>query len=306
MTAHGILLTEIESLQKKNDSMKEKISHERLITHLIYIAIIAIFILFFCNKCVNKNNLISSLTNKADSLQTLLNDCRNQKAVPNVNDTLINGKSGKYITAKIVALTSLEESSMFIEDVIKRVPFKVLVYSKCPTCPITECPKLKVDSCVEKVCLDTLTNDSIEVCLDKQYRADSSRILMLRKLALRDFILNNPSANINFTHTYIEYLENPYRVKAEQAFTRAIISGIFSIGLYATSESLGHPKYWDNRDNSGAQKKHDEIFLLRAGSTVFGLYSAFEFGRTIYFHKQEAKFIFNPTKISLTIYLDKK
>jgi len=68
---------------------------------------------------------------------------------------------------------------------------------------------------------------------------------------------------------------------------------------------MGHPKYWDNRDNSDAERKSNWILGLRIGSGVAAAYSGFEFGRTIYFHKMETRFIVDPTTIGLILYLDR-
>lgn len=297
--------------ENKNEGAFKPKKNRRWMIHAIYLAIlIAILLLWKC--CSGKTekehqaNMISlmvPLTQENDSLKSRINQLENQKAVLVVTNTVKNHSSGKFVEAIIVSSDDPRESSLFIEDVIKRVPFKVLVSVECP--PVPKCPELPIakDSCIEKVCLDSLTKDSIEVCLDKQYRTDSSRILMLKKLALKDFILDNPS--VNYPHTYTEYLPNPYRQKADKAFKNAMISGGSAVVLYGLTELAGHAKFWDDRDNSDAQLKSNLIVGTRVVVTGLAAYSFFKFQRVIHFHKMETKLIVHPTTIGLTLRLDK-
>lgn len=297
----------------KKEEVSEPKKNYRWIIHAIYLAIlIAILLLWKC--CSDKEkkhqeDLISdlvSLTKKDFSLRLRISELENRKAVLIVNEESINGKSGKFVRAIIVPLDDSRDSSLFIEDFIKRVPFEVFVPVECP--PVPECPpypdvnKGLVNLVAE---MDSLLNASLTVCLTKQYKTDSSRILVDKDIKIKSFI-SGPEASVNYTHTYIEYLPNIYREKAENSFWRGVGFGAASVALYATTEALGHPKYWDNRDNSSAEKKSDAIFWLRTGSAAFAAASLFEFSRTIYFHNKEAKFIINPTKIGLTVNFNPK
>jgi hypothetical protein len=145
-------------------------------------------------------------------------------------------------------------------------------------------------------------NRILEVNLTKQFRDDSPITLDYTKMPVNLFSKTNVSLMSN--HTYIEYLPNPYRCKAEESFASGIIFGGISVSTYVISEILGHPKYWDNRDNSDAEKKSSQILALRIISGVSAVASVFEFSRTVHFHKMESKYIISPTKIGLTINLN--
>ena len=300
--------------ENKNEKVSKPKKSYRWIIHVIYgVIIIAILLLWKCccgekeKECQEKMSSIISLTLENDSLKLRINELenqlKNQKAVLNITDTVKNHSSGKFIEAIIVSSDDSRESSRFIKDVVKIVKVEVPVSVECP--PVPECPD------VNKSLVDSLSkmnkslDDSIDVCLDKQYRTDSARILMQKRLSLRSFTSMTPPS-LDYSHTYIEYLPNPYRRKAENSLLGGICFATASIGFYGVSEALGHPVYFDDRDNSAAQRKHNQILALRILSGVSAAASVVEFGRTISFHHMEGKFIVNPTKIGLTINLDSR
>ncbi|MFH1151645.1 MAG: hypothetical protein V1788_00805 [Nanoarchaeota archaeon] len=299
--------------ETKNEGAFKPRKNYRWIIHAIYLAIfIAILLLWKCcsgkTEKENQENMVSlivPLTQENDSLKLRISELENRKAVLIVQNAIdLDNHSGKFVEAIIVPSDDSRESSLFIKDVIK--PVKVLVPVECPSIPeCPPCPDANKDLVNLIAEMDSLLDASLKVCLTKQYRTDSSKVLIDRNIQIKAFLMSL-APPINYTHTYIEYLPNPYRRKAENSFWRGVGFGAASAGCYIISESLGHPKYWDNRDNSDAEKKSNAIFWWRTGSTVFGAASLFEFGRTIYFHHREGKFIISPTKIGLTINLDYK
>ena len=311
-----------ELLDKEYSLQREKEEHNALLAkkvkrmkHIAFILssiIVGLIILLFLQKCSgdkkekNLKAVIKLQDNSIDmrdkKIADLKHTLRNQKAIPIV----ANVKNGKTIGAKIVSLKDNRPEIVFVPDIIKNIPYKVEV----PIVDSTLAMRLK--NCnddneqIVGMLLETesLLSDSIKLCMDKQYRQDSTVIMWEKSIQLKSFMLNSPPS-IDYTHTYIEYLPNSYREKAENAFERAIVAGIFSAGFYAVSEGIGNPIFINGQDNTEAQKLHDQIFWLRVGSAVTGAYSVFEFARVIHFHKMEGKFIINPTKIGLTVNLDK-
>jgi hypothetical protein len=305
----------MENKIEKTEITAESVHDEKLLlekkmkrrSFILGSIIVGLIILLFFQKCSGdkKDAQIVNLIAQNDSLQNSLNDIKNHKCVLVINrgTDYKTGKNGYHINIVEVPKDDVGYDYAFIEDkyVIKRIPYKV----KVPVpCPMITCPDANQDLINQIAKTESLLNDSLDVCLDKQYRQDSVVVLMAKKIQLKSFLLNSPPS-INYTNTFIEYLPNPYREKAEKSFKRAILSGIISAGLYATSEALGNPVFIDGKDNASAQKKSDLILGLRISSGIFGFASLFETGRTFYFHKMEGKFIISPTTIGLTLYLDK-
>jgi hypothetical protein len=231
------------------------------------------------------NNLLLRLNDSILKANYSLANYR--KAVIFVSDYVnANGDSGKLYTAIIVPIGNSGKSLLFVENV------------KCPPC------LKEKDSCLKKICLDGLVNDSLDVYLTKQYRSDNPISLVQKKWSIRDIVSGN-LAPYDYKHTYIEYKENPYRQKVENAFWWGVGTGAGAIALYATTEAMGHPQFFDDRDNSAAWRKHNLILGLRIGSGILGAVSAVEFERAWHFHKLEGKFIINPTQLGLNVSLDK-
>jgi len=303
-------------MENVND-LRKRVKYERFTTHVIYLVIIIILILLF-RCCSGKKEIISNLVinQKQDSINLLkekVNCLKNRQPIVFVQDTIVNKKHGKYVRALlVVGRDNLLPSSIFIADV--KVPYRVNIPTKtCCHCkivkpsyflswpPYFKNKDIAINNGVVKD--DPLLSKSLTVCLDKTYRQDSSKVLFEGKIEPQRLSLGSNSV-VNFTHSYIEYLPNPYRLKAEKSFWTGIGLAGTSALLYGASELLGHPKYWDGQDNTSAKRKHDLILGLRIGSAISGGLSVFSFGRTIYFHKREGKFIVNPTSVGLQINLD--
>jgi hypothetical protein len=317
--------TSIESLSGEKFLLERRIKrmkNERVITHVLYVLAIIIILLLKCcsdkkhhkeismlqhekdslinvnnnlknkydsladvlNLQVNAYNLLAkkcdSLKNENAKLRNEINSLKNRKAIVEVTEE----STGKWVEAKMVPLKV-------------EAPYKLFLRDK-------ECPKLPEDSCKQKICLDDLAGDSLNVSLTKQYRTDTAKVLVNKKWSIRD-ITSGTFTSYNYKNTYIEYLPNPYRLKAQKSFWWGVGTGLGAIALYGTTEAMGHPKFFDDRDNSAAWRKHNLILGMRIGSGILGTISAVEFGRTIYFHHMEGKFIINPTSVGLTISLDK-
>jgi len=303
-------------MENVND-LRKRVKYERFTTHVFYFVIIVIILLLF-RCCSGKKDIISNLTiqQKQDSINLLKQNVKcleNRHAVIFVQDTTVNKKHGKYVrTALVVGKDNLPFSSLFIADV--KVPYRVNVPSKdrchCKVVkpsyflswpPYFKNKDITINNGVVKN--DPVLSNSMTVCLDKTYRQDSSRILFQGKIEPQNLLLNS-TQSVNFNHKYIEYLPNPYRLKAEKAFWTGVGTAGAAALLYGASEIVGHPKYWDDQDNGAAKKKHNLILGLRTGSAILGGLSVISFGRTVYFHKMEGKFIVNPTSINLQINLN--
>jgi len=299
----------MKSLTEENSLLKKRMKRERFITHGFYLVVIIIIIILFRNcSGESKSNFEAQLQSKNDSINLLninIANLENRKAVLVVSNADSSGVTGRFVEAKIVPMNDLGKSSIFIADVIKRIEIKVPYLVECPPAPKTEpCPIVVIDSCKEKVCLDSLINDTVNVSLTKQYRDDVPISLVQKKILLKDFLSSSPPS-LDYNNVYVEYLPNIYRQKTKNAFWSGVGLGGSSIILYGISEWLGHPVFIDGRDNSSAQRKHDLIFGLRVSSAVTAAASIIEFGRTVHFHNMEGKFIINPTKVGLVIDLDK-
>ncbi len=297
----------------KDGQVSEPKKNRRWMVHVLYLAIlIAILLLWKC--CSDKkekeydSTLISlskkadSLTNENGALKIKINELENRKAVLVSRDTTENHLSGRFVKAIIVPKEDSRNSSMFMKDIVKKVRVEVPVLVECP--PVPKCPDITplVDS-LNKA--NAFLDYSIDICMDKYYRTDSARILLHKNLPVRE-LFSEKHTSIQYNHSFIEYLPNEYRKKSENAFWRGVVSGAISIGTYAWSESLGHPTFFDDRDNSAAQTLHNQIFTLRTISTVSALYSAFQFQRAWHFHNMEGKYIVSPTGIGLSIDLYSK
>lgn len=136
----------------------EKSKKSRLwVTHAIYWPIIIGLIFLLCKQCSDSKKefqrlereyqasmdslsqemarsrlAIRNLEKSNDSLGLRILELKNRKAVLIIKEGIINGKSGRRISAVIVPSTDKRASSRFIEDVIKPVPFEVVVPAKCP------------------------------------------------------------------------------------------------------------------------------------------------------------------------------
>ena len=298
------LSSRISIFDFENSSLKRKRKIERFIT---YPLIGILIILLFLQKCDGDKKLQACLENEMNlkkEIAQLKDSLLNQKAIPIVTNT----KGGRTVSAKIVPLKDGRPETLFIADVIKKVPYevKVPVYVQDSLCEIRlkNCLNDNEQAIGVFLELDSLLNNPIKICLEKVGK-DSVETLYEQQIHLKDFLLKSPPSVNYLSVPRMEYLENPYRIKAEKSFKRAIISGIISAGLYGTSTLIGPAIFIDGRDNSSAKKTHNQIRALQAGSTLVGLYSVFEFGRTIYFHHMEGKFIVGPNKIGLTINLEK-
>jgi hypothetical protein len=195
-------------------------------------------------------------------------ELENRKVVVEATDGVDKDNNpGKIIKGKIVPANIIGDSTMFIKN--------------CPEIP----------------------NDSIGVLLTEQSPNQAPISLVNARMALRGFFSNDPPS-LHWSRSFTEYIPNIYRKKSENAFWGGVGSGIIALALYETTEQLGHPKFYDDRDNSSAQKKHDWIVGLRIGSGVFGTLSAIEFGRSWHFHKMEGRFIIGPKKIGLNVGLN--
>lgn len=298
-----------EEMSPNEVSNSEKTKkNRRWMIHVIYCMIIIIIILL-CRCCSGKKEkeyeaVKISLLSEIDSLNLRINQLENRKAVLNVTENVnMNNSHGTFVKAIIVSLEDKRDSSLFIKDIVKIVNVPVPFLVKCPPIiPSKKCPDIDKDLVYFVADMNNSLNDSIDVCLDKQYRTDSSRILMQKKLSLRDFTSMNPPS-LAYNHIYIEYLPNKYRAKAEDSFWNGILFTAISAGSYVFSESLGHPKYWDNQDNSKAERKSSLILGSRLISGASAFMATVEFGRAFYFHNMESKFIVSPTKIGLTLNL---
>ena len=211
-------------LIKKYQLLERGRRRERLITHPIYLAVIVILLLL--KNCSDKNNeaKIDALTQKVESLlnqnKYLENQLAKQKPVLEINQE----GSVLYVSAVISDLKDDRPSNKTIHPI--RVPYKVSV-------PVVDSSALKMledckeaknglivllaekDSLLNK--MNELLKDTVLVCADKQYRQDSSVVLMKERFPLKSFLSDIPPS-INYSHTYIEYLPNPYREKAEKNF----------------------------------------------------------------------------------------
>ena len=290
----------------ENASLKSNRKWERIITHPIYLIIIIFLIFKTCDgdKKIqayekNEKELKAKIANLEDSIQ-------NQKAIP-----IIVEKSGinTIIGAIIVPKNDSRPETITIRSTIKKVPYEVEVPVVVPDSLLM----MKLKNCLNDneqaigvfLELDSLLNNPIKICLEKEGK-DSVQTLYEQQIHLKEFLQKSPPAVNYLSVPYMEYQKNPYRIKTERSFKRAIISGIFSAGLYGTSTLIGPAIFIDGRNNSGARKTHNKIRALEIGSTAFGLYSGFELCRTVYFHFMEGKFIVGPNKIGLTINLEKK
>ncbi|HLP86340.1 MAG TPA: hypothetical protein VK153_00455 [Candidatus Paceibacterota bacterium] len=299
------------SLAKENLKLRKRIKNERIVTHLSYLVIIAILIILFCRKCDGYERIIEAQGYIIDALKDenslLLNELKNQKAVLNINED----GNVLYVSAVISDVNDPRPSEQVVRPI--KVPYRVSVptVDSSAIMMAEDCAKAndgliallaEKDDLLKRV--NKFLDNSIETCVDKQYRQDSSVVLVKERFPLRSFLSDVPPS-INYSHTYIEYLPNPYREKAEKNFRWGVGFAGGAVALYGISEALGHPKFRDDIDNSDAEKKHNQILSLRIGSGVLAAASMFEFGRTIYFHKMEGKFIVDPTKFGLVLYLDK-
>jgi hypothetical protein len=260
------------------------------------------------------------------------NECQSTKDLVVAFQTADTYDSVKNIHGKKIWVISLVPN-----ECVMSIPDTLIIWDNCPgketmkisvthkkssthkkSKKIIKSEPVVKDTCISKkedldkpytteVNFDNLSKVNLEVNLTKQYRDDKIITLVKKEVPLslsNLFSMNNTL--LEESHTYIEYLPNPYRQKAENSFWTGVTFGIASAGCYAISEGMGHPKYWDGLDNSAAEKKSNQIQALRVASTIFGTASVLEFGRTVYFHNMESKFIINPTKIGLTINLDSK
>lgn len=126
--------------------LKKRMKRERFITHSAYLVIIAIILSLWKCDGDKKENLLMSANHKADSLQKIVNDYQSHKPIISSQKSFdSDGKSGTYGFIEWVSKDAFGKDNIFIEDVIKKIPYKVEVPIPCPEIP--ECPELK-DSCV--------------------------------------------------------------------------------------------------------------------------------------------------------------
>jgi len=235
------------------------------------------------------------LTDQIDFLNTVIDSLNEQIKYPQVKAVLEvkREKGGSRVYAQLVSLRGLGLSEVFIKYKIVEKEIEVITVADAEPCP--------EPINYEFLCLDTL-NSKLNVNLERAWK-DSTSVLFNSKLSLSKLI-SLTSYNECYEYNFIEYTKNKYAFEEEKAFRWGLIFAAAATGLYATSEAVGHPKYWDNQNNSSAERKSHLIKGLRTGSTVLGIASALEFGRTIYFHKKSKLYI-SPTTIKLQINLDK-
>lgn len=306
----------IEQAQQEIVRLKKRMRVTNIVTHSFYLIAIVIIILLFNHKCqgyeadlVAHNDFESQQEDEITNLQDKLN---NQRAVLYVRDSTIDGNHGKYVNAIISNFSDDNVSKKFFPEIKVRVSYPVhdsfpfAVVDTITVKKLLDCEKQNLDLLNAKLKMDSLLSDSLTVCLDKEYRNDSTVIMMQKSIRIDAFITNPSSAMVNYKNTFVEYLPNPYRAKTKNSFWMGVGFAGVSTALYAVSEAQGSPVYWDNRDNKSAVEKHNLIMTLRIASGISAAASLFEFGRCIHFHNMEGKFIVNPTNIGLVLYLDKK
>jgi len=168
--------------------------------------------------------------------------------------------------------------------------------------------ELEFDNDVLEVALDlleTIGKDSVEVVMTKE-NPNASWEILRAQAAYQDLLDIPVNPVIQGGHVFTEYWDNPYRLKKERAFKRALGSAVGSVAFYSLTEIMGHPIYTDYSDNTEAELKSATIKGLRIVSGVLGAYSVFEFARTWHFHKMEGKYIISPTEIGVSINLNSK
>lgn len=150
-----------------------------------------------------------------------------------------------------------------------------------------------------------IEDDSIEVVMKKDNPEQTWEIL--RKSVTYQDMLNMPvNPVISGYNVFIEYWENPYRRKTEKSFRNGLIFSGIGLGLYGTTEIMGHPVFRDYpADNSAAKRKSNTIMGLRIGAGVAGTLALTEFGRAWHFHRMEGKYIISPTEICLSVNLNR-
>jgi hypothetical protein len=294
----------------KKITEEEKNKRNSLFFKIVSIALLIVILLMMqCNgkkiKSMKKDLSDARFTiEQQDSAMNLavnrINELESRKAIPAI---IVSGPSGgTTVGAVLVSANDMRPESLFIKDVVIKIaskvsppPAPVAVNLPCP-------PPVDQSSLLNKIAsLESLNHNSINVELNKKYGDDKEQTLFAKSLTLNE-LNSNP---IYFENKYIEYLPNPYRVKAQNNFWVGIGLAGGSAILYGISESLGHPVYIAGRDNSSSNNKHDQIQALRIGSALLGVASAIEFGRTVYFHNMETRFIINPTSVGLKININK-
>lgn len=324
-----------DEIRIEYEALRRGVNRERFITHGAYLVIIVI--LLICFKCCTSNTeqkyneqlqgkdeLLKAKDESIGLLNKTVQGLENRKAVLIVKDTTVDKKHGRYVMAIIDCTDGTRPSAAFFADI--KVPYKVPVPIPCPKCPEVnkdrvalpvlpiipgsdnnesiKSSKVNMEQAKPPLLTNDWSGDSIKVSLNKQYRQDTIKTLFEKNISLKTFLLSSPLPSIDFTHQYTEYLPNEYRAKSERTFWYGVGFAGLSGLLYGASELVGHPQYFDDRDNSGAQDKHNLIMGLRAASGLSGAASLFNFGRSIHYHHMEGKFIVYPTSIGLNIKLN--
>lgn len=247
------------------------------------------------------NDLVDSIKNNVNVLKLRLNVISSN--LDSVKDKICSLESQKSGMEKKINLLLAENSNLkaqinLLSDSLNSKAMQII--SLVDTCFKNKSQRI-AKKCLSRLCSDSFgARLSVNVC---RIHADKKEFLLRSISPL--FKSGADNYKLSYKYNFLEYVPNKYSSKEENAFNWALICGITSAGLYAGSEALGHPEFWDGKDNSHARNKSDLIRGLRVGSAVFGTLSLIEFGRTIYFHNK-CKLYLSPTSIKLNISLDKK